>query len=36
MDNRFNGLTDLDGGQAVKMEVDYSGTCDEKIPQVSG
>lgn len=33
MDNRFNGLTELDGGQSVKMEVDYSGSCDEKVPQ---
>lgn len=32
MDNRFNGLADLDGGKMVKMEVDYSVTCDEKIP----
>lgn len=23
----------LEGGRIVKMEVDYCGTCDEKIPQ---
>ena len=25
-------LTNIDGGRIVKMEVDYSGACDEKIP----
>jgi hypothetical protein len=23
----------IDGGRLVKMEVDYSSTCDEKIPE---
>lgn len=32
VDSRFNNLSNLDGGQIVKMEVDYSETCDEKIP----
>lgn len=31
-DNRFDNLTNIDGGRIVKMEVDYSGACDEKIP----
>lgn len=28
-----DGLGGTDGGQIIKMEVDYSITCDEKIPQ---
>lgn len=32
VDNRFDNLTNIDGGRIVKMEVDYSGACDEKIP----
>lgn len=32
MDNRFDNLSNIDGGQLVKMEVDYSSACDEKIP----
>lgn len=31
-DPRFDNLTNLDGGRIVKMEVDCSNTCDEKIP----
>lgn len=31
-DPRFDNLTNLDGGRIIKMEVDYSGACDEKIP----
>lgn len=32
VDNRFDNLTNIDGGRIVKMEVDYTGSCDEKIP----
>lgn len=32
VDNRFENLTNIDGGRIVKMEVDYTGACDEKIP----
>lgn len=31
-DPRFDNLTNIDGGRIVKMEVDYSSACDEKIP----
>lgn len=31
-DNRFDNLTNIDGGRIVKMEVDYTAACDEKIP----
>lgn len=32
MDNSLGAVTD--SGQLVKMEVDYSATCDEKLPQL--
>ncbi|XP_055706867.1 26S proteasome non-ATPase regulatory subunit 12 [Phlebotomus papatasi] len=32
MDNRFDAVNEFDRGKIVKMEVDYSSTCDEKIP----
>lgn len=31
-DPRFDNLQGLDGGRIIKMEVDCSSTCDEKIP----
>lgn len=31
-DPRFDNLTNIDGGRIIKMEVDYSSACDEKIP----
>lgn len=31
-DPRFDNLTNLDGGRIIKMEVDCSNACDEKIP----
>lgn len=32
VDNRFDNLPNVDAGRIVKMEMDYSGACDEKIP----
>lgn len=32
VENRFEILSNIYGGRIVKMEVDYTGTCDEKIP----
>lgn len=32
VENRFKILSNIYGGRIVKMEVDYTGTCDEKIP----
>jgi 26S proteasome regulatory subunit N5 len=28
-----SGITTIETGRIVKMEVDYSATCDEKIPE---
>lgn len=34
VDSRFDNLTNVDGGRIVKMEVDYTNACDEKIPSL--